>query len=59
MQAAGSVLLRKRNISVQEVNRLIKQFDEMRQMMKQFSDMMGPKGGKDEAMKQLKVWVKE
>ncbi|WP_223066742.1 signal recognition particle protein [Paenibacillus caui] len=30
-----------------DVNRLIKQFDEMRRMMKQFSDMMGgPKAGK-------------
>jgi signal recognition particle subunit SRP54 len=28
--------------SVQEVNRLIKQFDDMRKMMKQFSGMMGP-----------------
>lgn len=41
--------------SLAEVNRLIKQFDEMRRMMKQFSDMMGPKGGgKNKAMKQLK-----
>ena len=31
--------------SVQEVNRLIKQFDDMRKMMKQFSGMMGSKGG--------------
>lgn len=35
-----------------DVNRLIKQFDEMRRMMKQFSDMMGPKGPK--MMKNLK-----
>jgi signal recognition particle subunit SRP54 len=28
--------------TVQEVNRLIKQFDDMRKMMKQFSGMMGP-----------------
>ena len=35
---------RQRN-SVQEVNRLIKQFDDMRKMMKQFSGMMGS-GGK-------------
>lgn len=40
--------------SIAEVNRLIKQFDEMRRMMKQFSDMMGPKGPKGKAMKQLK-----
>ncbi|GAB6931535.1 signal recognition particle protein [Paenibacillus sp. JCM 10914] len=40
--------------SLAEVNRLIKQFDEMRRVMKQFSDMMGPKGGKNKAMKQLK-----
>lgn len=40
--------------SLAEVNRLIKQFDEMRRMMKQFSDMMGPKGGKNKALKQLK-----
>lgn len=40
--------------SLTEVNRLIKQFDEMRRMMKQFSDMMGPKGGKNKALKQLK-----
>jgi signal recognition particle subunit SRP54 len=32
--------------SVQDVNRLIKQFEEMRKMMKQFSSMMGPKGPK-------------
>jgi signal recognition particle subunit SRP54 len=38
--AAGS------GTSVQEVNRLIKQFDDMRKMMKQFSGMMGPKGPK-------------
>ncbi|WP_338555891.1 signal recognition particle protein [Paenibacillus sp. KS-LC4] len=36
--AAGS------GTSVAEVNRLIKQFDDMRKMMKQFSSMMGPKG---------------
>ncbi|NMM51276.1 signal recognition particle protein [Paenibacillus aquistagni] len=35
-----------------DVNRLIKQFDEMRRVMKQFSDMMGPKGPK--MMKSLK-----
>lgn len=40
--------------NIAEVNRLIKQFDEMRKMMKQFSDMMGPKGPKGKAMKQLK-----
>jgi len=38
--AAGS------GTSVAEVNRLIKQFDDMRKMMKQFSSMMGPKGPK-------------
>lgn len=40
--AAGS------GTSIQDVNRLIKQFDDMRKMMKQFSSMMGPggKGGK-------------
>ncbi|WP_219836636.1 signal recognition particle protein [Paenibacillus sp. R14(2021)] len=32
--------------SVAEVNRLIKQFDDMKKMMKQFSSMMGPKGPK-------------
>jgi signal recognition particle subunit SRP54 len=32
--------------TVQEVNRFIKQFDDMRKMMKQFSSMMGPKGPK-------------
>ncbi|MCY9658082.1 signal recognition particle protein [Paenibacillus chondroitinus] len=37
--------------SVQEVNRFIKQFDDMRKMMKQFSGMMGPKGAK--SMKKL------
>ncbi|GIO66791.1 signal recognition particle protein [Paenibacillus sp. JTLBN-2024] len=46
--AAGS------GTSLAEVNRLIKQFDEMRRMMKQFSDMMGPKGPKGKALKQLK-----
>jgi signal recognition particle subunit SRP54 len=46
--AAGS------GTSLAEVNRLIKQFDEMRRVMKQFSDMMGPKGGKNKALKQLK-----
>ncbi len=30
--------------SLQDVNRLIKQFEDMRKMMKQFSGMMGPKG---------------
>lgn len=42
--------------SVADVNRLIKQFDEMRRMMKQFSDMMGgPKAGKmAKAMKGMK-----
>ncbi|MGF7048700.1 signal recognition particle subunit SRP54 [Paenibacillus sp. DS2015] len=40
--------------NIAEVNRLIKQFDEMRRMMKQFSDMMGPKGPKGKGMKQLK-----
>jgi len=38
--------------SVQDVNRFIKQFEEMRKMMKQFSSLMGPKGGK--GLKQLK-----
>lgn len=37
--AAGS------GTSIQDVNRLIKQFEDMRKMMKQFSSMMGP-GGK-------------
>jgi signal recognition particle subunit SRP54 len=32
--------------TLQDVNRLIKQFDDMRKMMKQFSSMMGPKGPK-------------
>ena len=45
--AAGS------GTSVQEVNRFIKQFDDMRKMMKQFSRMMGPKGPKG-GMKGLK-----
>ncbi|MDQ0899843.1 MULTISPECIES: signal recognition particle protein [unclassified Paenibacillus] len=40
--------------SVQEVNRFIKQFDDMRKMMKQFSGMMGPKGAKGaKGMKKL------
>lgn len=38
--AAGS------GTTVVEVNRLIKQFDDMKKMMKQFSSMMGPKGPK-------------
>ncbi|GAA3406720.1 signal recognition particle protein [Paenibacillus hodogayensis] len=38
--------------TIQDVNRLIKQFDDMRKMMKQFSSMMGPGGPK--GMKQLK-----
>ncbi|GKU78597.1 signal recognition particle protein [Paenibacillus sp. L3-i20] len=38
--AAGS------GTTIVEVNRLIKQFDDMRKMMKQFSSMMGPKGPK-------------
>ncbi|MCZ8512453.1 signal recognition particle protein [Paenibacillus filicis] len=38
--------------SVQDVNRFIKQFEDMRKMMKQFSSMMGPKGAKQ--MKNLK-----
>ena len=32
--------------SIQDVNRLIKQFEDMRKMMKQFSSMMGGKGAK-------------
>lgn len=36
-----------------DVNRLIKQFEEMKKMMKQFSGMMGPKGPKG-GMKALK-----
>ncbi|SDW28363.1 signal recognition particle protein [Paenibacillus sp. CF384] len=39
--------------SIAEVNRLIKQFDDMKKMMKQFSSMMGPKGPKG-GMKGLK-----
>jgi len=38
--------------TVQEVNRFIKQFEDMRKMMKQFSGMMGPKGAK--GMKNMK-----
>lgn len=38
--AAGS------GTSIQDVNRLIKQFEDMRKMMKQFSSMMGSKGPK-------------
>ncbi|MDQ1913260.1 signal recognition particle protein [Paenibacillus sp. GD4] len=38
--------------SIQDVNRFIKQFEDMRKMMKQFSSMMGPKGNK--MMKQMK-----
>jgi signal recognition particle subunit SRP54 len=38
--AAGS------GTTIQDVNRLIKQFDDMRKMMKQFSSMMGSKGAK-------------
>lgn len=38
--AAGS------GTTVAEVNRVIKQFDDMRRMMKQFTSMMGPKGPK-------------
>ncbi|MGG6311256.1 signal recognition particle protein [Paenibacillus macerans] len=45
--AAGS------GTTVTDVNRLIKQFDEMRRMMKQLSDMMGPKGKGNKMMKQL------
>lgn len=32
--------------TIQDVNRLLKQFEDMRKMMKQFSGMMGGKGGK-------------
>lgn len=45
--AAGS------GTTLADVNRLIKQFDEMRRMMKQFSDMMGPKGKGSKMLKQL------
>jgi len=38
--AAGS------GTTIQDVNRLIKQFEDMRKMMKQMSSMMGPKGPK-------------
>lgn len=38
--AAGS------GTSIQDVNRLLKQFEDMRKMMKQFSSMMGGGGGK-------------
>ncbi|MBP1991367.1 signal recognition particle protein [Paenibacillus eucommiae] len=37
--------------SIQEVNRFIKQFEDMRKMMKQFSGMMGNKGGKNNLKK--------
>lgn len=45
--AAGS------GTTIQDVNRLIKQFDDMRKVMKQFSSMMGP-GGNNKNMKNLK-----
>lgn len=45
--AAGS------GTTLTDVNRLIKQFDDMRRMMKQFSSMMGG-GGKSKMMKNLK-----
>lgn len=45
--AAGS------GTTIADVNRLIKQFEDMRKMMKQFSGMMGPKGPKG-GMKALK-----
>lgn len=45
--AAGS------GTTLADVNRLIKQFDEMRRVMKQFSNMMGPKGKGNKMMKQL------
>lgn len=44
--AAGS------GTTIQDVNRLIKQFEDMRKMMKQFSSMMGPGGPKN--MKHMK-----
>ncbi|OWR27067.1 signal recognition particle protein [Saccharibacillus sp. O23] len=44
--------------SLAEVNRLIKQFDEMKKMMKQLSGMMDPKGGKNKAMKQMQKMSK-
>lgn len=47
--AAGS------GTTLADVNRLIKQFDEMRRMMKQFSDMMGPKGKGSKMMKQMQA----
>ncbi|WP_172194418.1 signal recognition particle protein [Saccharibacillus qingshengii] len=51
--AAGS------GTSLAEVNRLIKQFDEMKKMMKQLSGMMDPKGGgKNKAMKQMQKMSK-
>lgn len=46
--AAGS------GTTIVEVNRLIKQFDDMRKMMNQFSSMMGPKGPKGKGKKGLK-----
>ena len=33
-------------VDISEVNRVVKQFDQMRKMMKQFSGMMGGKGKK-------------
>ncbi|CAM2898440.1 signal recognition particle protein [Paenibacillus sediminis] len=45
--AAGS------GTSLAEVNRLIKQFDEMRRMMKQLSSLMGPGGKNSKMMKRL------
>ncbi|CAM3711945.1 signal recognition particle protein [Cohnella lubricantis] len=45
--AAGS------GTTIADVNRLIKQFEDMRKMMKQFTGMMGPKGPKG-GMKALK-----
>ena len=33
-------------VDIAEVNRLVKQFEQMKKMMKQFPGMMGGKGGK-------------
>jgi signal recognition particle subunit SRP54 len=45
--AAGS------GTNLADVNRLIKQFDEMRRMMKQLSGMMGSKGKGNKMLKQM------
>jgi signal recognition particle subunit SRP54 len=41
--------------SVEEINKLLKQFDQMRKMMKQFTTGLGGKGGRKGPFGRMKI----